>query len=306
MIRRFKIAPWVSQHLIQYENWQEVPAAELQRIKQGLTRFRAEKPIVSIVIPVWNEAQNIIRTLSSISAMEVPYPTELIVVNNNSTDETVEILEYLGVKVLHQKKQGIAHTRLMGLEQCNGVYHLCGDGDSLYPPKWIKTMVDPMMNDTSVKCVYGHYSFVPTPQAKRIELAIFEIFSEVMYTIRGVKREFINARGSNMGFRTEEGRTVKGFDMPLTRTYDSDPSKGNFVVYGEDGRMARKMGEIGKLKRMRSYDARTWSDPRRLTNDGSVLKAYWNRFKREGSQVFTYLFASKKLKHTTDDLIAQK
>ena len=300
---QLRVANWVKQHNIQYSDWTElIGSGKLVEIKEGLKKFDTENPKVSIVIPVWNEEKNIIRTLSSISKMNTPLPTELIVVDNNSTDDTVKILQFLGVKVVKEPKQGIAHTRLTGLMAAKGEFHLCADGDALYPPNWIKSLTQPLINNSKITCVYGHYSFLPEPGVSRFSLALYELFSERMYTIRKVKREFINVRGANMGFRTKQGIAVKGFDMKLTRTYDSDPKKGNYVVYGEDGRMGRKLGELGKLKEIKSGNARIWTSSRRLVKDGSIFKAYLNRMRSEGGQVLNYLFGSKKLKHTSDDL----
>ena len=121
---QLRVANWVKQHNIQYSDWTElIGSGKLVEIKEGLKKFDTENPKVSIVIPVWNEEKNIIRTLSSISKMNTPLPTELIVVDNNSTDNTVKILQFLGVKVVKEPKQGIAHTRLTGLMAAKGEFH---------------------------------------------------------------------------------------------------------------------------------------------------------------------------------------
>ncbi|MEM6845086.1 MAG: glycosyltransferase family 2 protein [Bacteroidota bacterium] len=306
MFRRFRTPDWLSQHTFTYEHWQEVPETELLRIKEGLKKFQVDNPLVTICIPVWNEEENLLRTLSSFSAMQVPYPTELLFVNNNSTDGTQAILDYMNVRTIHQPKQGIAHTRLMGLQNSRGKYSLCCDGDSIYPPHWINTMIQPLEANKNTTLVYGLYSYVPEEGQGRLNLGMYEIFAEMSMQIRRLKREFINVRGFNFGFRTQQGLEVDGFNMPLTRTFDSDPSKGNYVVYGEDGRMGRKMSEIGRIHLVADYRARVWTSPRRLMKDGSILNAFWRRLKSEGSNLYTYVLGSKKLKHTTDDLLREQ
>lgn len=302
MFRRFTTPAWLSQHTFSYEKWRQVPEFRLQQIKAGLQKFQVDKPLVTICVPVWNEEENLLRTLSSFAAMEVPYPTELLFVNNNSTDGTQNILDYMQVRNIHQPRQGIAHTRLLGLEHSRGEFSLCCDGDSIYPPHWIKTMIDPMLKKKEVMLVYGLYSYVPEDERGRFDLALYEIFAEMSMQLRRIKREFINVRGFNFGFRTKQGLEVEGFNMPLTRTFDSDPGKGNYVIYGEDGRMGRKMSEIGKIHLVSDYKARVWTSPRRLMKDGSILKAFIRRLKSEGSNLYAYTLGPKKLKHTTDDL----
>nr|WKN34462.1 glycosyltransferase family A protein [Tunicatimonas sp. TK19036] len=306
MFRRFRTPDWLSQHTFTYEHWQNIPEARLLRIKDGLRKFQVDDPLVTICVPVWNEEENLLRTLSSFSSMRVPYSTELLFVNNNSTDATQAILDYMNIRSIHQPKQGIAHTRLMGLQNSRGKYSLCCDGDSIYPPDWIETMITPLEKNDHITLVYGLYSYVPEEEKGRFDLGLYEIFAELSMHIRRIKREFINVRGFNFGFRTQQGLEVDGFNMPLTRTFDSDPSKGNYVVYGEDGRMGRKMSEIGKIQLVSNYQARVWTSPRRLMKDGSILNAFVRRLKSEGSNLYAYTLGPKKLKHTTDNLLKEQ
>lgn len=306
MFKRFRTPSWLSQHTFTYKHWQEMPETKLMQIKEGLKRFQVDDPLVTICVPVWNEEENLLRTLSSFSAMHVPYPTELLFVNNNSTDGTQPILDFMGVRTIHQPKQGISHTRLMGLQNSRGKYSLCCDGDSIYPPNWIETMIAPLKHNERITLVYGLYSYVPEEGQDRRDLGLYEIMAELSMQIRRIKREFINVRGFNFGFRTQQGIMVDGFNMPLTRTFDSDPSKGNYVVYGEDGRMGRKMSEIGKIQLVSDYQARVWTSPRRLMKDGSIMSAFIRRLKSEGSNLYAYTLGPKKLKHTTDDLLKEQ
>jgi glycosyltransferase involved in cell wall biosynthesis len=41
-------------------------------------------PLISIVIPAFNEEKNILSTLRSLSEISTTYPVEILVVNNNS------------------------------------------------------------------------------------------------------------------------------------------------------------------------------------------------------------------------------
>ncbi|MEQ8533344.1 MAG: glycosyltransferase family A protein, partial [Imperialibacter sp.] len=215
MSSRFKVPGWVRKHNFKDGDWKQASASELDRIKAGLSKFHVNQPVVSVVIPVWNEEKNLLRTLSSFSAMELKYPTELIIVNNNSTDSTQALLDRLGVRSLLETKQGIAHARLAGLKASKGKYQLCGDGDSLYPPHWVETLAKPLMDNEKITCVYANYSFLPFGKAGRIQLGFYELLAEVLFEYRRIRREFLNVRGANFGFRIEQGLAVKGFEMPV-------------------------------------------------------------------------------------------
>ncbi|MEE2787653.1 MAG: glycosyltransferase [Myxococcota bacterium] len=56
-------------------------------------------PLVSILIPARNEAENIERCIRSIMRLNWPEPLQIIVINDNSTDNTGEILERLGHEI---------------------------------------------------------------------------------------------------------------------------------------------------------------------------------------------------------------
>lgn len=305
MSSRFKVPVWVSQHNFADSDWKEMPGSTLDKIKKGLAKFNDDKPVVSVVIPVWNEEKNLLRTLSSFAAMELKYPTELIIVNNNSTDSTQQLLDRLGVRSILETRQGIAHARLAGLRASKGEYQLCGDGDSLYPPHWVQTLVQPLMDTESITCVYANYSFLPFGTAGRVQLGLYEILAEILFEYRRIRREFLNVRGANFGFRVHQGIAVKGFEMPVTRVFDNDESSKTFVVFGEDGRMGRKLGELGKLRLVRSGKARMWTSSRRLLKDGSLFKAFTRRIINETGKLYEYAFGSKKLKHTTDDMMVK-
>ncbi len=302
MKKRLKVPDWVAHHEMMHTDWKFQNLEAIAFLRKRLSRFQCSNPVISIVIPVWNEEENLVRTLSSFAHMEIPFETELIIVNNNSTDSTAEILDSLGVSTVFEPRQGIAHARLAGLRASRGIYHLCGDGDSLYPPSWIQSMVEPLMRHDKITCVYGNYSFLPAGFTSRTSLALYELLAELLFETRRWKREFLNVRGANFGFRKEQGLAVKGFEMPVTRVFDNDESSQSFVVFGEDGRMGRKLGEIGKLKLVRTQNARIWTSSRRLLKDGSLRQAFLKRIKKESVRLLEYALGPAQVKNTTDQL----
>jgi len=256
---------WVLSHNFKYNDLNSLDKNITERIKDGLKKFRVEDPEVSIVIPAYNEEKSILHTLSSLSSITPSYKTELIVVNNKSTDQTQNILDQLGVKSFFEPKQGISYTRQTGLEMAKGKYILNADSDSIYPAGWVDAYVN-ALKDESVSCAYGTYSFIPEYNS-RFVLANYELVSEFIIKRRRHNKEFLNVLGFNFAFRKEDGLKVGGYNI-------------NRLVW-EDGWMAMLLMNEGKLKQVSGAEARVWTSDRRLMYDGGILKASVKRFKKE-------------------------
>lgn len=290
---RFSIPKWVHQHSFHVNNLDSVPANLFEQLKHRLTKFNVEDPEVSIVIPAYNEEKNLLQTLSSLSEIKTKYKTELIVVNNNSTDRTQEVLDSLGVKSCFQPLQGIAYARKMGLEMAAGKYHLCADADTLYPPDWVELMVKPMIENREIVGVYGRYSILPPQGHGRFGLWIYELMTGILFRLRKNQREFINVLGFNMGFITEIGRDKKGFDVKEVRKFNNSKNSKEFTEMSEDGVMAIQLMTVGKLKMVTDPRARVYTSSRKLLDDGSIAKAFINRLKKHSRNLLKYALVKK-------------
>lgn len=92
---------------------------------------------LSIVIPVYNEESYLDACLDSIARQSVT-PDEVLIVNNNSTDESMEIAErYPFVRMIAAKQQGIAYARNQGFDNAGG--NIIGriDADTILPTSWV-------------------------------------------------------------------------------------------------------------------------------------------------------------------------
>lgn len=99
---------------------------------------------LSIVIPTFNRASTLARTLDHIESQTVSTESyEVIVVDNASTDDTRTVLEaksrkYFNLKFLFQAKPGAAATRNAGLRQATGDVVLFIDNDIIAEPDLIE------------------------------------------------------------------------------------------------------------------------------------------------------------------------
>jgi glycosyltransferase involved in cell wall biosynthesis len=279
---------WILPHLFTNKRFEDLTENEIQMLRNRISRFREEAPEVSVVIPAWNEENNIYRTLSSLSASSTRYKVEIVVINNNSTDGTQKVLDTLGVRNYLQTVQGTPFARQMGLDHARGKFHLCADSDTFYPPDWIDLMVEPMAKNAGITGVYGNYAFIPPAGQGRFGLWLYEQFAGLMIQIRKKNREYLNVYGFNMGFVTEVGRRTGGFKVSGSRVY-ANIVGSDFQNEAEDGRMALNLKKEGELKQVTSSKATVFTSPRRLLDDGSISRAFFNRAKRQLQGMRDYL-----------------
>ncbi|WP_018143228.1 glycosyltransferase [Alloscardovia criceti] len=102
---------------------------------------------VSIVIPAWNESRRVLSCLRNATTQTVP-AHEIIVVDNNSTDNTRELVEsfireHPGTPVRLERQtqaQGLIPTRNMGLDIATGDIVARIDADCMIKPNWVETV----------------------------------------------------------------------------------------------------------------------------------------------------------------------
>jgi glycosyltransferase involved in cell wall biosynthesis len=101
----------------------------------------SDQVTVSLIIPVYNESQFIQPLFDSIRRSSVQ-PTEILICDNNSTDDTCEqIKKYKGelpIKVLHEAKKGILPTVEKLWRSAKGELIFKIDADSELPRHWIE------------------------------------------------------------------------------------------------------------------------------------------------------------------------
>src|SRR5665811_1498712 len=126
----------------------------------------------SIVNPVYNEAEQLGACLAAIAAQTV-MPCQVIVVDNNSTDNTAAIAEtYAFVTLLREKRQGVVHARNRGFDAAAGDIIGRIDADTLLPPDCVAS-VQAVFNDPTVDAVSGvalYYNVAAAPLFNALDL----------------------------------------------------------------------------------------------------------------------------------------
>src|SRR5262245_59492249 len=123
---------------------------------------------VSVIIPAYNVAPYIAETLDSLWAQTYS-DYEAIVVNDGSTDETEQVitpyLERFGGKLIYvrQENRGLPGARNTGMRQARGRYLALLDGDDVWLPDYLTTLVALIEADPTIDVLFPNAIFDGSP-----------------------------------------------------------------------------------------------------------------------------------------------
>ena len=104
-------------------------------------------PKISIIIPVYNGAGTLSSCLDSVMALDYPKEClETIVIDNNSTDSTKEIIRQYPVKYVFEEIRSPARARNKGIENSSGEFIAFIDADCVATGNWINSLILQMKN----------------------------------------------------------------------------------------------------------------------------------------------------------------
>jgi len=199
---------------------------------------------VSVVIPAYNEEAYIGACLDSLLKQQIP-PDEIIVVDNNSTDNTAKIVKKYPVRLLREKKQGRASARNKGFNAAKYEIIARTDADSIAPPKWIKKIKQNFLDEKLI-ALSGHPRFYDFPdkaeKAYRVSARIgFNAYIRITKSI--LHHDIIN--GFTMAIRKNAWDKIKN-DVCL----DEDEIH-------EDLDLAIHLAPLGNIKLDKTFTVRT-------------------------------------------------
>jgi len=116
---------------------------------------------VSVVIPAYNEEVFIGRCLGAMIGQSVP-ADEIIVVNNNSTDKTVEIAKRFHVKIVKEKVQGMIPARNRGFDEAKYNIMARCDADVIVPNNWIE-LIKKNFRNKDIDALSGPVAYTDSP-----------------------------------------------------------------------------------------------------------------------------------------------
>ena len=184
----------------------------------GSIKVSQNKPLISIIVPVYNAEKTIKACIDSL--LKQTYDNyEIIAVDNNSKDETKGILQsYNGkIRFLTEEKQGSFAARNTGVRNSEGEILAFIDADCIAENKWLEKLTEPIRVEAEV-AAYGSSVDVQETRWSRMEHlyeeSIIEGFSKGNYIEMGDTK--------NLAITRRLFEDIGGFDESFEWSGDTD------------------------------------------------------------------------------------
>ena len=188
------------------------------------------KPTISLVIPAYNEQDYLPACLDAVMLNLAGKVKEIIVVDNNSTDGTRQIVEsYPAVTYVFEPNKGISRARQCGYQAASGDIIAYVDADTHPPAGWIEQIWDQFGARKNLACLSGPYSFYDLSGLGNAVSTCWFIAARPLYKMTGYMMV-----GGNFAIRRDVLDKMGGFDSSIE-------------FYGEDvdiGKRAKKHGTV--------------------------------------------------------------
>ncbi len=110
--------------------------------------------MISVIIPAYNEEKSIHACLESLVNQKTDRKFEVVLVDNNSSDNTVKIAKSftskLNLRIVSEKKRGRGSARSTGFKNALGDVLFSTDADTVLPEDWIETFFTTLTKSNSV------------------------------------------------------------------------------------------------------------------------------------------------------------
>ena len=214
-------------------------------------------PLVSFVVPAYNEEALIASCLAAIQAeiWRTRCDAEIIVVNNNSTDNTQQIASSIpGVIIVDEPQRGLVQARRAGCLAARGKLIANIDADTILPEGWLRTALREFERTPNLVALSGPFIHYDLSRSAQLVAAIFFRIAFIVYLlIRFVVRTGSMMQGGNFILSRSALDAAGGFNP-------------DFRFYGEDTELARRLSKVGAVKF--SFALPAFSSGRRFSAEG--------------------------------------
>jgi glycosyltransferase involved in cell wall biosynthesis len=159
--------------------------------------------MVSVIVCTHNRAHRLEQILKSLQEMKIPVdlPWEIVIADNNSNDNTKEIIDTfastssLNVKYVFERHQGLSRARNAGIHASSGSIIAFTDDDCIVDRHWIETISKEFRSDESIAGIGGRvllYNKMDRPVSIRVHEE-----REILSSVYRIRKLLI---GCNMAF----------------------------------------------------------------------------------------------------------
>lgn len=193
--------------------------------------MQSQRPSISLVIPAYNEEAYLPACLDAVTQNVAGKTIEVIVVDNNSTDGTKQVIaRYPAVTYIFEPQKGITRARQRGFLESAGDILAFVDADTLPPPGWIDQIWEQFGADKNLACLSGPYSFYDLSGFRNKVSTGWFVVARPFSAITGYLMV-----GGNFAIRRDVLERMGGFDSSIE-------------FYGEDVDIAKRAAKEGKVR----------------------------------------------------------
>ncbi len=176
------------------------------------------EPRVSVVVPVLDGAQVIGDLLTALCHQTIRHPPEVIVVDNGSSDATVDVVHRFPVKLLSEAKLGPSAARNRGVRDARGDLVVFADADVIPTRRWLEELTAPFSDPAVVVTGGRSVDYRPTTPAEQFAAQL---------GVRRLEHDFFRSRvpyvaSENMAIRRSAIEAVGGWDESFYTAEDLD------------------------------------------------------------------------------------
>ncbi len=172
----------------------------------------ADNPLISVIVPCFNEGNYLIECLDSVHNQSYKN-YEIIVVNDGSTDADTNALireiKHPRVKVLETKNQGVSLARNTAIAASDGAYILPLDADDKVGTDFIQTAIPVLERNAEIKLVTGEVELfgIKKGRVKPATYSLDKLLARNLFTVSSIFRrsDFDKTPGFNPNMK-------KGFE----------------------------------------------------------------------------------------------
>lgn len=230
--------------------------------------------VLSFVIPAFNEERYLADCIESILKQTegLEEITEIIVVNNASSDGTREVaLRYPRVRLVDEPRKGLTFARQAGFLASRGSLIANVDSDSRLTAGWVNRVLHAFEANPKLAALSGPLVYYDLTASERLLVRIFYFAAWMTYAInRYILRVGSMVQGGNFVVSRPALENIGGFNLDIT-------------FYGEDTDIARRLNEVGEV--LFTLDLKMLSSGRRLRHEGILTMAarysvnyFWTTF----------------------------
>ncbi|HET7697252.1 MAG TPA: glycosyltransferase [Vicinamibacterales bacterium] len=204
---------------------------------------------LSVILPTFDRAPSLERAIAALLRQSAPPETyEVIVVDNNSTDRTAEVVTAFAdrrVRLIREPRQGLSFARNAGLAASGAPVVAFTDDDVEVAPDWVETIVSTLARHPGVDGIGGRV--LPAWENGRPRWLTREHWAPLALQDHGDSRRVfdratpIGLIGANVAFRRTVFDRVGTFSPSVQRVKDGIGSTEDHEllarVYDSGGRM---------------------------------------------------------------------